>query len=235
MKSIIDRSAIQQRASIAHAASLGGLIILIGSVAFSLVRSDLATVSIGILVVGCAVSAVGVYLANRWVKRPRPEDVLDKVLKSLSDQCRLYHYLGNIDHLLLMPSGVVVIEVINQDGFYTYSDGRWKQKMTMGRALRVIFEERLGDPIQRAQSDAARIARILSQRIARPEPIPSTSLVAFIHPAAVVEAKGSPVPVCIPKTLAKKIPTNLPAMPGELYQEIQAVLDEVAAKKARLS
>ena len=35
---------------------------------------------------------VGIYFANRWVRKPRPEESLDKALKSFDDHYRIYHY-----------------------------------------------------------------------------------------------------------------------------------------------
>ncbi len=103
--------------------------------------------------------------------------------------------------------------------------------MTISRAFRIIFEERLGDPIQRAQAESTQAAEKIKRRLSQNVTIPTTGLVVFIHPAAIVEVKGSPVPVCTPKNLFKKIPINQPLLPKEVYQDIQTVLDEVAASK----
>ena len=98
---------------------------------------------------------VGIYYANRWVRKPRPEDRLEKVLKGLGDGYVLFHYPHlPADHILLSPAGVTVLETVNLDGAYSYLDGKWKESMTIGRALRYIVEEHLGDPT-RAASDSA--------------------------------------------------------------------------------
>ncbi|MCL4561319.1 MAG: NERD domain-containing protein [Chloroflexi bacterium] len=226
MKSIVDREMLRKRASLAHTASLGGLIILLVAVAFPLIMPKSTTVSAAILFVGFSVSAIGVFMANRWVKKPRPEDALDKSLKSLSDQYRLYHYLPAADHLLLTPMGIVAIETVNLDGTFTYVQGRWKQSFSMNRALRYLFEERLGNPILRAQKSAEAYATKLASALNDDLPVNAQALVVFIHPLAEVDAKGTPIPVCTPKSLSKKIPVNLPRLELERYHQIQAILDE---------
>ncbi len=232
MKSIIDRDSLRKRASFAHTATLAGLFILIGTVAISLWQPSQTTVLAVLLFLGFAVSAVGVFLANRWVKKPRPEDVLDKTLKPLSDQFRLYHYHPFGDHLLLTPSGVLVIDTVNLEGLFEYTDHRWKQKFSMSRALRYVFEERLGNPTQRAQDTAAQVSAKLSTRLQSVAAVPTSAMVVFIHPAAELKVKEPPIPVCIPKNLHKRIPVTQARIPHEQYLELRSILDETAGPKA---
>ena len=136
MKVIIDQEAIRRRARLSHAASLGGLLAILASVAISLWKPQWSTLTAVILVFGFAISVTGIYYANRWVKKPRAEDVLNEAFKSLSDQYRLYHYALPCDHVLLMPNGIAVLATVNLEGQFTYRDGKWRQKITPGRAMR---------------------------------------------------------------------------------------------------
>ena len=75
----------------------------------------------------------GIYFANRWVRKPRPEDSLAEALRTLGDGYNLYNYTclpGK--HVLLMPNGVMVFETINLAGDFSYLNGRWKEKMNPG-------------------------------------------------------------------------------------------------------
>jgi hypothetical protein len=59
--------------------------------------------------------------------------------------------------------------------------------------------------------------------------VPVTPLVVFTHPRALIEVHDAPIPVIPVAKLRKQIPTNLPKMSPELYQEVQAVLDKMVA------
>src|SRR5512137_2424318 len=165
MKVIIDRERLRRRATASHVASLGGLAIILGAVVLSMSRPQWATLTTVLVFLGFVISSVGIYFANRWVKKPRPEDTLTLALKGLADPCRIYHYMLPADHVLLTPSGVVVIETVNLEGRFVYRDGKWRQHMTLGRALRFFVEETFGDPTARARADAERIGRLLDERL----------------------------------------------------------------------
>jgi hypothetical protein len=225
MKSVIDHKTIQRKARLAHIASVAGMLILLVGVLFPYWLPALSNLTVAFIIVGFAIAAVGVYLANRWVKKPRPEDVLDKTLKSLSDQFRMYHYGTPWDHLLLTPGGLVILDTINLEGVFSYDEGRWKQKMTISRAFRYVFEERLGDPVKRVQQGITQLTALLQQRLPESEPIPVTGLVVFIHPLCEVTARDASIPVCIPKNLQKRIPTQANRISPETYQAVQGVLD----------
>lgn len=77
MKVIIDQESIRRRARLSHAASLGGLLAILASVAISLWKPQWSTLTALILVLGFSISVTGIYYANRWVKKPRPEDALN--------------------------------------------------------------------------------------------------------------------------------------------------------------
>lgn len=230
MKTIIDRSTLQRRASLAHAASLGGLFVLLGSVAITLYRPNWTVLGTVMLVGGFVLAMVGIHYANRWVKKPRPEVVLEMALKGLSDAHRLYHYTRLGEHVLLTPNGVVTLESVNLEGSFTYQKGRWKQKFTISRALRYIVEERLGDPFASAAISVDMIKKYL-----REEPpagmeslinaLPVQAMVVFTHPNCQVIAKDTPIPVVQPDKLLKKIPHPGQKMSSELYQYLRGRLD----------
>ena len=227
MKTIIDHDSLSRRARLAHIASLGGLLVLLASVAVSLWNPAWSVLSSAMLFGGFAVSVLGIAYANRWVKKPRPEFILDQSLKSLSDQHRLYHYTSLGDHILLTPNGVVVLETVNLEGQFTYLDGKWKQKMTMGRALRYIVEEKLGNPTAEAQAQTQALEKYLGEHLPDGTHLPVHSLVVFSHPLASVKADKSPMPVVQPDKLAKKVPHPGNKLAPEVYQLAREALDRL--------
>jgi hypothetical protein len=226
MKSIIDQDKIRQRARLANIASVGGLVVLLASVILPLVRAELLNLSKYILFLGLATSMIGIYYANRWVKKPRPEDSLNQALKGLSDKHRLYHYVSlPCDHVLLGPAEVVVLETVNLEGLFSYQDERWREAMNFGRALRYIVEEHLGDPLKSAQASEHYIKRLFSEKIPDGETIPVRSIVVFVHPRVELKVKGAPIPVCKVDKLRRHFSGKENRMPVELYEQAQQLLD----------
>jgi len=228
MKTVIDRQSLRLRANVSHAASLGGLAVLLGAVVLSMARPHWATPAAVLMVLGFTMSSVGIYFANRWVRKPRPEDTMALALKGLGDPHRIYHYLLPADHVLLTPSAVVVIETVNLEGRFVYRGGRWKQHMPLGRALRFFVEETFGDPTARAQADARRLSQLLDARLpVGGPPVPVNALVLFVHPNSEVIVDSPPIPVCQPAQLRKRLPSHLPKMPQARFDQLREALDEL--------
>jgi hypothetical protein len=228
MKSIIDLPKIKQRATMANIASIGGMLLLLGFVTLSLFKPNLTTITNLGMLAGIGVAMVGIYFANRWVKKPRPEVSLDKALKSYSEGYRLYHYPRfPCDHILLSPSYVLVLETVNLAGEFTYKNGRWRERMSIGRALRYIVEEYLGDPIKSASDCATLLEAKLNNLSEQGLDIPIIPMVVFTNPGAVIDVSKSPISVCPIAKLKKSLPGNLPRIAPETYQLVQDYLDKL--------
>ncbi len=228
MKIIIDREGLRRRARLSHSASLGGLLTILASVAVSLWRPACTTLTTILLFLGFSTAVVGIYYANRWVKKPRPETALDQALIGLNDRYRLYHYTLPCDHVLLMPNGLVVLETCNLEGQFTYRNGKWRQKITAGRAMRFFVEEKLGDPITRAQNCASAIKDQMAKNLPEGVNLQVHPMVVFTNSVVELNVEKAEVAVCRPDKLRRKIPKNLPALPTEIYQQIRQVLDATA-------
>ncbi len=226
MKSILDRSKIARRATLSNIASVSGLMILLASVLIPLFRVELMLYANLLLVTGLGVAMTGIYFANRWVKKPRPETSLDGALKSLSNAHQLYHYpaLG-CDHVLLTPNGVVALETVNLAGQFTYTNGRWKEQISIGRALRYIVEEHLGNPVKSAERAVQDLKKKLSQELGDEHPVPVKAVVVFTHPAARLKVEGSPLPVCTIDKLRKHVQFQGAKLDKAHYDQVAAYLE----------
>ena len=223
MKVFINQSRVNARARLANLASVGGLILLLISVVIPLFLPTWANFAYVLMIVGMGIAMVGIYFANRWVRKPRPEESLAKALKSFDDQYRLYHYPSlPCDHLLLTPTGLVVLETINLAGNFSYRNGKWKEAMSIGRALRYIVEERVSNPILSAQVAGEELWEKLSKELGID--IPVRSVVVFTHPLVQLAIENAPLPVCKVDKLKKQIPSKGSRLAPELYQKLDSFL-----------
>ncbi len=228
MKQIIDQERVNRNAMFSNIASIGGLFLLLASVLLPLFLPNLSTFSAILMIVGLGVSMVGIYYANRWVRKPRPEDRLEKVLKGLGDGYVLFHYPHlPADHILLTPAGVTILETVNLDGAYSYLDGKWKESMTIGRALRYIVEEHLGDPTRAASDSAEFLHRKLAEMDGLSGSIPVKAVVVFTHPLTKLDVKKPSVPVCMAEKLRKQVEIGTVKLPQSDYDRVLEYLESV--------
>jgi hypothetical protein len=229
MKIYIDRQKVNARAQAAHFASVGGLVLLLVSVAVPLFLPNLAGITSVVMVIGAVGAMVGIYLANRWVRRPRPEESLDKALKAFDDNYRIFHYPSSLpcDHVLLTPNGVVALEVVNLNGFFSYRNGRWKEAMTMGRALRYLVEERVTDPVMLSQSMAKDLGDRFDKEFGEQAAIPIKALTVFTHPAVELEVEGGPIPACKVDKLRKQISIQGFRLEHDTYDKACSYLEKL--------
>lgn len=228
MKIIIDRQKVNARAQAANLASVGGLVVLLASVVVPLFLPDLAKFSFVMFVIGMGAAMIGIYFANRWVRKPRPEESLDKALKSLAEQYHLYHYPAlPCEHLLLTPFGLIAFEVVNLNGNFSYRNGRWQEAMTIGRALRYIVEERVGDPVGTAQATVAELQGRLQKEFGAGLSVPIKALTVFTHPGVLLEIEEPNIPACRIEKLRKQVSVSGPRLDPDTYEKLSSFLERV--------
>jgi hypothetical protein len=225
MISVKNAPRLKRNRLIAHIGSIGGLVLLLGGVLIPLFVSSLASLAGILMIVGLFVSLIGIYVANRWVKKPRPETIIDQEFKGFTDKYRVYHYPNlPYDHVLLNPGGATLIQTVNLEGAFTYRDGKWSERINLGRALRYIVEEHLGNPIRDARDGAVNLAGHLYEVTGKK--IPVDCLVVFIHPRAILDVQKSSIPVVTTKKLRSSINVKSERLPDDIYEKIMEYLDQ---------
>ena len=226
MQIITNEKLIKNRARLGRVASFAGLAILLLGLIVSLSPQWLLA-SFGCLFVGFVLSQVGLYHANRWVKEPRPDQTLVKILKGFDDRYHLYNYVLKAHHVLLTPFGLCVIISKDQggkvrcEGEKWRSEGGWKQMI-----FRLFGQEGLGNPTKEVQAQVERLRRFLAQRLPGEE-VPIEGLVVFTNPQVDLEAENSDVPVLDGKQLKvflRNMSKERP-IPGGQRKQLAEILD----------
>jgi hypothetical protein len=229
MKIYIDRQKVNARAQLANLGSIGGLLLLLVSVVIPLFASSWASFSWVLMVVGLGMAMIGIYYANRWVRKPRPEESLDKALKSFDDHYHIYHYPSSLpcEHILLSPTGIMALEVVNLSGSFFYRNGRWKEAMTIGRALRYIVEERVDDPVIFSQMLVQELNDRIEKEFNGEAVVPVKALTVFTHPATELEIEGTSVPACKLEKLRKQAVIVSEKLSTGTYEKLSAFLERL--------
>lgn len=200
MKIITNPKLIARNAKIGLWGQIIGLLLLLGASILSFQSITLLGLSLILFAFGLVISQIGIYFGNRWSRRPRPDEHLDKSLKGLERSYTIYHYSSPIAHLLIGPAGIWALLPRNVRGKVTYSPGRGRWKHKGGAAILKFFgQDGLGRPDLDLGTDISRIEKLLAD--AQSSPTPVHAALVFTNEDIQIEAKGSPVPAITARKL----------------------------------
>lgn len=196
MNIVTNESLIRRNANIGRIASLAGLLILLAGMILSFQSPESFGYSLAALLVGFSLSQIGIYFANRWGRRPRPDELLNQALKGLNRSFALYHYSAPASHLLVGPAGIWVILPRHQRGVITYEKGRWRQK---GGGFRLMYmkmfaQEGLGRPDLEVEAEVQAVRKFLDKNLPEDEIPPVEAMLVFTNELAQVQADEAPIP-----------------------------------------
>lgn len=181
---------------------------------------------------GWALSQIGIYLGHRYLREPRPDEVLDDVLRKVARNGRIYHYLLPAPHVLLIPTGIVVFITKYQGGDISVDGDKWKQS---GMGLRRLFgQERLGDPTREAKLNIEAIASYLNKHAPSVEEVPIGALIVFTTKGnKQLDLAKSSMPAMhytkVKGYFRKQRQAASKPMPDADFQAIQSAFDKKAA------
>jgi hypothetical protein len=188
--------------------------------------------SYAFLVVGLLAASFGSYTANRYVREPRADQMLNKALEGLDKRYALYHYYFATSHVLASHLGLTVLLPRLQEGEITYEEGRWRHKAGLRKFLQLFGEPSLGKPQVELEEDV----RWLKEWVDAAMPgdnIPVTGAIVFTNPRATVRASQAPVPALTPEQLVGFLKQGLRGQVSVLstakQKELRRVLDEAIA------
>lgn len=229
MKILTNERLIRRNSRIGQIASLAGLLVLVGGMYLSFAYQDMVSMAWVALLIGFALSQLGLYYGNRWGRRPRPDEHLNLALKSLDDRHSIYHYRSPVPHLLVAPSGLWVLLPFHQIGKITYEKGRWRHKggNVFQRYLRLFAQEGIGRPDLDAPNTARVIQRYLKKNLPEldiPEPRP---ILVFTSEKVELETDEAPIPTVALKKLKDVIRKSAkePVISADTLKSIQELLN----------
>ncbi|MEO8355083.1 MAG: hypothetical protein ABI621_04145 [Chloroflexota bacterium] len=196
MKIIKNEKLIKRNGTIGNWTSLAALAVLGLGMYISLTRTDLFVWALAALLGGFTLTQIGMYMGNRYGRRPRPDEKLDAGLKGLPGDYTMYHYIAPASHLLVGPSGVWIVMPYHQRGQVTYKKNRWQ--MSGGGFLqsymRIFGQESLGRPDIEINNEVNALQKYFAKHLDEsqiPEPKP---LIVFTHDEVEISVEDTPVP-----------------------------------------
>jgi len=235
---ITNEQFVTNRARIARFASILGFAALAGGFVFSwmmtgeqLVDTWRVAAAYGSLIIGLLAVNIGRYNNVRWGRRPREEEILSNSLKGLDYKYRLYNYQKHlpVDHLLLSPFGLFVLEARPFYGQIANQGDRWRRKGGVWAILQMFAEGGLGNPTREAHRAAGAVERMLrnvlpSEEAAR---VAVEPVIVLTSPLAKPEIVEPAVPVVIPKELRAHLRATAgrTKISNEMHRSLTKILD----------
>jgi len=163
----------------------------------SFTRSDLFAWSITSLVVGFAMTQVGMFFSNRWGRSPRPDEQLDSGLKGLPNEDAIYHYNTPASHLYVGSAGVWVLLPLHQRGHVIYQKNRWKISGGgfMQGYLSIFGQEGLGRPELEIASEMDSVKKQLVKKLEGEADVPEIQgALVFTNDLVEIAENDAPTP-----------------------------------------
>lgn len=197
MNILIHEKNIRRNAKIGQYTSLASLIILAGGMYISFIYPALIYVSFAALLVGFVTSQVGIYFGNRWGRHPRADERLTAALKGLTRDYTMYHYLTPVNHLLVGPAGIWIIEPYYQRGTIKSDGKKWTQKGGgfLLAYLKIFAQEGLGRPDIEIKSDLENMNNAFKKALLDGQELPPINAVlVFTDDRVILDAAEAPNP-----------------------------------------
>ncbi len=232
MQAFTNESFLDKRAKIARYTSLIGLGALVGGV-FTV--STAIWLSYGLLIIGLIAASVASYLSNQYIREPRADKVLQRVLDGLDKRYALYSYYLPSSHVVASHHGLTVLVARAQRGAISVEGGRWRHRAGWRKVLQFFGEPGLGRPDLDLQHEMARLQAWIAARNL-PEQISVTGAVVLTHPEALLTAKDTPYPVLTASQVADFLRqglTEAPVLSTATQKELRRTLDEVVQSRTK--
>ena len=178
MKIIRDEDRIRKLKKRSNQASLIGFLFLAGGFILVFLKvPNLILFQTLALVIGYSVSQYGIFLAHRYARQTRPDEILDSAVKTVAREGRMYHFVLPAPHVLLTKAGPIVFVLKYQVGKIWAQDEKWKQT---GIGFRRFFgQEGLGNPSREAESMIKGLAGYISNHAPQLNEVPIAAMIVF--------------------------------------------------------
>jgi hypothetical protein len=229
MKVLTNEKIIKRNAKIGQFSSIAALVILAGGMYVSFAYPQQFSISAASLMIGFILSQVGIYFGNRWGRHPRIDERITAALKGLTKDYTLYHFMTPVNHLLVGPAGVWIIEPYYQRGKIVYEGGKWKQKGGgfLLSYLKIFAQEGLGRPDLEVKTDMDSLTGALKKVLGEEIP-PVNAVLVFTDDRAELDVADAPLPTMMLKDLKEHLRKNSKQTPFSVtdMKKVLAALPE---------
>ena len=149
MKLSINHELIQKNKRLSQIVLYASLVLLLIGFLLTINNKDLskALYAYLVLIPAYILVQISIYMANRWGRSPRPDEIIMQSLKGLDDRYSLYIYTMKTPFVLVGPAGLFLIKPYHQSGTITYNseNSRYEQKKGGNFITRLFGQEKISN------------------------------------------------------------------------------------------
>jgi hypothetical protein len=227
MRVVVNERLIKSRANAAKNATTIGLIMLVFALIASFNPRFVAIAYVSLLI-SLPLVGWGINRAEKWLRDPRPDQLVSKALKGLDHSHQLYVSMLPVEQVLLGPNGVFVLLIRLADGKISCHGDKWRRKFVFWRLFRLFSEEPLGNPSKQALTQADKLRRLVTARLPDQD-VPIYPVIVFVAPHVELEVVDPAVPAVLLSDLKTRLRSVHGEMPHTTYKALADWLDEQAA------
>lgn len=224
MKVVSNTKKIELNKKIGKYSTIGGLVILGIGLYINIAAPEEIWISFGALIIGFAISQLGIYYGNRFGRSPRPDELLTSALKGLSEQYTLYHYTTPVSHALVGPAGIWTLLLYPQAGKITYdpAKNRWIHKGS-NIFMKIFAQEGLAKPEIEAKYSIDDLNRYVTKLVGGKELPPVQAMAVFYGKNVELDVANAPIEA----VALDKVKDNFrkKAKPGRLDETLEELIN----------
>jgi len=228
MRVVVDEDQVKRRAATAQRGVILG-VALLGAAAVLSFNPRYLPLAYGLIIPGVVMASWASRAGEKWLKEPRADQLLDKMLKGLTHGYSLYSYSMPAQHVLLSPAGLFVLNIKRQEGRISCRDEKWHRPITLRRLWRFLTEEPLGNPTKEARDEVQRMERFVGEHFSE-EDVPIQPVIVFTDATVDLDAVEPAVPTMLVSDLKAYLRDAIKgrAMPRPTQKALRDLFDEQA-------
>jgi hypothetical protein len=164
-------------------------------------------ISFAALPIGFIFASFGSYFINRFARRrwpggktiARPDEMLERNMKGFDDKYAYFAWSLPANHVLVGPSGILVMAVRSDRSKVTVQGDRWREPFSIGRFFTVFAREGVGNPALELEDQIKKL-RALIEKAPLPQgesaaTIPIEPVAVFLNPEVQITLENPSVAV----------------------------------------
>ncbi len=211
MQVTTNKRLINTRTRLGSLANVVAIVLLIGGLLINLQGQgvEYMWVTYAMLIGAVVLQMVAKASTMRFGARPRIDEALNHNLKTLDHKHHLYHYVPGVpvDHLLVSPNGLFVIEARPNLGKFRVVGEKWRREGGLSRWLLAFGEGGVGNMPRELKSRVGATRTFLNEQLGEDlsSTIPVEGIVVFTHPSTKIETENPTVTVVHARDLRPEV------------------------------
>ena len=234
MRKVTNYETINKNAKISTWFTAIGFVLLIASlfIGYDGIKMYL---SLGATILSFIVVLIGTNLAKKFTGRPRPDELINKALKGISNEYTLYNHVAPVDHLLVGTKGLWIFNAKRSRGTFFYDPKRQAYKHVGGgmlvQYLKLFSLEGIGNPVKDARKETKKVQDFFNTKLGKTTNLPIHHVTIIVDENSTVECEEAPVPTLHIKALREYMTNDINSEETTLSAEQLAEIKELFSEQ----